>query len=143
MPVHLALKSHQPNRRGFYRSQNTFLHNSCFSLAVCNYLTMEREAMGLIYSGTKFRHYLLSYKFVFHVNHATLLYIATKSLLTDKIVRWYIDLGPSMQLIVSQFSSRDTTAILDDLPNFTLLHIEMTSLEPDDPNHGCTTWSIT
>jgi len=37
-----------------------------------NYHTTEREALGLIYSVTKFWHYLLGKKFVFHVDHQKL-----------------------------------------------------------------------
>ena len=50
-----------------------------------NYSTTEREALGLIFSITKFRHYLLGRKFTFHVDHAALLYIADKSSLTGKL----------------------------------------------------------
>ena len=34
-----------------------------------NYSTTEREALGMIYSVQKFRHYLLGYPFVFHIDH--------------------------------------------------------------------------
>ena len=53
-----------------------------------NYSTTERKALGLIFSVTKFRHYLLGHKFTFHVDHAALLYIADKSTLTGKLARW-------------------------------------------------------
>ena len=48
------------------------------STAECNYSTMEREALGLIYNINKFRHYLLGRNFTFHVDHATLLYLVGK-----------------------------------------------------------------
>jgi hypothetical protein len=40
-----------------------------------NYSTTEREALGMIYSVTKFRHYLLEKKFTFHVDHSALVYL--------------------------------------------------------------------
>ena len=55
------------------------------STAERNYSTTEREALGMIYSINKFRHYLLSKKFTFHVDHATLLYLASKQALRGKL----------------------------------------------------------
>ena len=53
-----------------------------------NYSTTEREALGMIYSVTKFRHYLLGRKFSFHIDHSTLLYLVSKASLTGKLARW-------------------------------------------------------
>ena len=55
-----------------------------------NYSTTEREALGMIYSVNKFHHYLLGRKFVFHVDHATLLYLVLKQFLTCKLARWVL-----------------------------------------------------
>ena len=49
---------------------------------------MEREALGMTYNVTKFRHYLLGRKFSFHVDHLALLYLVSKASLTDKLVQW-------------------------------------------------------
>ena len=51
---------------------------------------MEREALGMIYSINKFRHYLLGKKFTFHVGHAALLYLVSKQALTGKLARWML-----------------------------------------------------
>ena len=48
------------------------------STAERNYSTTEREALGMIYSINKFRHYLLGKKFTFHMDHAALLYLVSK-----------------------------------------------------------------
>ena len=53
-----------------------------------NYSTTEREALGMVYSVTKFRHYLLGRKFSFHVDHSALLYLVSKSPLTGKLAKW-------------------------------------------------------
>ncbi|OAE35251.1 hypothetical protein AXG93_1162s1270 [Marchantia polymorpha subsp. ruderalis] len=37
-----------------------------------NYTTTEREALGMVFAMKKFRHYLLGYEFVFHVDHYAL-----------------------------------------------------------------------
>jgi hypothetical protein len=55
------------------------------SKAERNYSTTEREALGMIYSVTKFRHYLLGKRFTFHVDHSALVYLVSKALLTGKL----------------------------------------------------------
>ena len=57
------------------------------STAERNYSTTEREALGMIYSINKFRHYLLGKKFTFHVDHAALLYLVPQQALTGKLAR--------------------------------------------------------
>ena len=47
-----------------------------------------REALGMVYSINKFRHYLLGKKFTFHVDHSALLYLVSKQELTGKLARW-------------------------------------------------------
>ena len=56
------------------------------SQAECNYLTAEREALGMIYNVTKFRHYLLGRKFSFHVDHSELLYLVSEASLIGKLL---------------------------------------------------------
>jgi hypothetical protein len=43
-----------------------------------NYSTTEREALAMVFSLHKFRHYLLGNKFVFYVNHMALVYLVNK-----------------------------------------------------------------
>ena len=43
-----------------------------------NYMTMEREGLGMVYVVKKFRHYLLANKFVFFTDHQALLYLMNK-----------------------------------------------------------------
>ena len=42
----------------------------------------------MVYSVTKYRHYLLGRKFSFHVDHSSLIYLVSKASLTRKIARW-------------------------------------------------------
>ena len=60
------------------------------SKAERNYSTTEREALGMIYSVTKFRHYLLGNRSTFHVDHSALLYLVNKPELTGKLARWML-----------------------------------------------------
>ena len=53
-----------------------------------NYSTTEREALGMVYNVTKYRHYLLGRKFSFHIDHSALLYLVSKASVTSKIARW-------------------------------------------------------
>ena len=55
-----------------------------------NYTVTEREALGMIFSVQKFRHYLLGNKFVFHVNHDALKYMINKPQLSGRIARWVL-----------------------------------------------------
>ena len=55
-----------------------------------NYSVTEREALGMIYSVQKFRHYLLGYPFVFHTDHDALKYMINKPLLSGRIARWIL-----------------------------------------------------
>ena len=57
------------------------------SKAERNYSVIEREAFGMVYSVTKYRHYLLGRKLSFHVDHSALLFLVSKALLTGKIAR--------------------------------------------------------
>jgi hypothetical protein len=48
------------------------------NVAEKNYSVTEREALGMIFSFQKFRHYLLGYKFTFYVDHDALKYMINK-----------------------------------------------------------------
>ncbi|OAE20446.1 hypothetical protein AXG93_4905s1460 [Marchantia polymorpha subsp. ruderalis] len=49
------------------------------SLAERKYTTTEREALGMVYSCKKFRHYLICYEFVFYVDHYALQHLVKKA----------------------------------------------------------------
>ena len=51
-----------------------------------NYMTMEREGMGIIYAVKKHRNYLLANKFLFFTDHQALLYLVNKPCNTGRIV---------------------------------------------------------
>jgi hypothetical protein len=53
-----------------------------------NYNTIEREALIMVYTLHKFRHYLLSDWFIFYVDHMALMYLVNKSQISNKIARW-------------------------------------------------------
>jgi hypothetical protein len=48
------------------------------SAAEKNYSVTEREGLGMVYLVQKYRHYLLGYKFTFHVDHDALKYMVNK-----------------------------------------------------------------
>ena len=52
------------------------------------YTTTEREALAVIYACKKFRHYLLGYRIVFHMDHDSLKYLVNKPDLSGRIARW-------------------------------------------------------
>ena len=41
----------------------------------------------MVYNVTKYRHHLLGWKFSFHVDHSTLIYLVSKASLTGKLAR--------------------------------------------------------
>jgi hypothetical protein len=55
-----------------------------------NYTTTEREALVVVYSCKKFRHYLLGYKVIFHTDHDSLKYLVNKPDLSGRIGRWIL-----------------------------------------------------
>ena len=60
------------------------------SQAEKNYSTTEKEALGMIYSISKFRHYLLGRKFTFHMDHSALLSLVNNHTLTGRLARWML-----------------------------------------------------
>ena len=54
------------------------------------YSVTEREALGMVYSIQQYRHYLLGYKFTFHVDHDALKYMINKPQLIGRIARWVL-----------------------------------------------------
>ena len=59
-----------------------------FSKAEQGYSTTEREALGMVFSVQKFRHYLLGKLFHFYVDHQALLYLINKVLIQGRLMRW-------------------------------------------------------
>ena len=54
------------------------------------YSTTEREALAIVYSCKKFRHYLFGYRIVFHTDHNSLKYLVNKPDLLGQIARWML-----------------------------------------------------
>ncbi|MCO5586775.1 hypothetical protein L7F22_040717 [Adiantum nelumboides] len=59
-----------------------------FSKAEQGYSTTEREALGMVFSGTNFWHYLLGKLFHFYVDHQALLYLINKVAIQGRLLRW-------------------------------------------------------
>ncbi len=55
-----------------------------------NYSTTKREALVMVYTLHKFKHYLLDNKIVFYVDHMALVYLVNKPQVLRKIVRWLL-----------------------------------------------------
>jgi len=43
-----------------------------------NYITTHTQALAMVYALHKFRHYMLSNKFTFYLNHMGLMYLVNK-----------------------------------------------------------------
>ena len=78
----------QEKQKGWYRP--IYYASKMLSPAEKNYTVTEREALGMVYALRKFRHYLLSNKVVFHVDHQALLYLVKKPQLTGRLARWML-----------------------------------------------------
>ena len=91
-----------------------------------NYSMTEHEALGMIYSVNKFRHYLVGCKFTFHVDHPTLLYLVSKQSLTWK---------PTEHTMTDYLSriENDENAIEgdDDFPDNRILRFSASGVETD------------
>ena len=115
------------------------------STAKKNYSTIEHEALGMIYSITKFFHYLLGRKFTFQVDHSTLLYLVNKQSLTGRLARWLLILQeldfdiqhrPGVQHAVADYLSRleskePIETEYDDLLDASLFTVDTTTLLGD------------
>jgi hypothetical protein len=55
-----------------------------------NYITIEREALPMVYVLHKFRHFLLGNKFVFNVDHMAMVYLVNKPQVFGRIARWLL-----------------------------------------------------
>ena len=60
------------------------------SKAEKNYTTTEKEALEMVYAVNKFRHYLLSNRFIFYVDHLALQYLLNKPQVSGKLARWLL-----------------------------------------------------
>jgi hypothetical protein len=122
------------------------------SKAERNYSTMEREALGMIYSVTKFCHYLLSKWFTFHVDHSALVYLVSKASLTGKLPRWTLLLQvyefeivhrPGAQHAVADYLSRlesgeALAGVADDFPNAGVMMVTQETGPRDNPKRWLT-----
>jgi hypothetical protein len=50
-----------------------------------NYFVTEREDLGVVYTVQKYRHFLLGYKFIFHVDNDAFKYMVNKPQLSGRI----------------------------------------------------------
>ena len=123
----------EPNwyRLVFYAGQK-------LSMAERNYSTTEREALGMIYSINKLRHYLLGRKFTFHVDHLALVYLVCKQELTGKLARWTFLLQefefdilhrPGAQHAIADYlshleSGEEGLGVHDDFPDAQVFQVE-------------------
>ena len=64
--------------------------NRFLNSAEKNYSTTEREALAMIYSVGKFRHYLLANHFFFYVDHQALIYLVNRPVVSGRIARWML-----------------------------------------------------
>ena len=78
----------QKNSKG--HDQPIYFSSWQLSAVEKNYSVTESEALGMLYFVQKYRHYLLGYKFTFHVNHDALKYMINKPQLSGQIARWIL-----------------------------------------------------
>lgn len=67
-----------------------FFANRLLSNAKHNNSLTEREALGMVYSIQKFRHYLLETPFTFYVDHQALMYLVNKPIIQGQVSRWLL-----------------------------------------------------
>ena len=106
--------------------------------AECNYSTTEHEALGMVFSLHKFRHYLLANPFTFYTDHQALKYLVNKPLHHGRICRWLllfqefefdVVVRPGQENVGPDHLSRlergeEAIGIEDELPDAHLFRIE-------------------
>jgi len=55
-----------------------------------NYITIEKETLAMVYALHKFKHSLLSNRFVYYVDHMAFAYLVNKPQVYGKIVGWLL-----------------------------------------------------
>ncbi|MCO5585886.1 hypothetical protein L7F22_039820 [Adiantum nelumboides] len=75
----------QPNGKADYP---IYFAGRRFSKAEQGYSITEREALGMVFNATKFRHYLMGRLFYFYVDHQALLYLINKVIIQGRLIRW-------------------------------------------------------
>ena len=123
------------------------------STAEKNYSVTEREGLGMIYSVQKYRHYLLGYKFTFHVDHDALKYMVNKPQLSGRIARWVlllqefdftVTVRPGKRHANADFLSRlsedvNPESINDSFPDAHIFHVDVIPIEYAEVIHYLTT----
>ena len=126
----------QEKDKGWYKL--VYYASRMLTKAEHNYSVTEREALGMIYSLNKFRHYLLSNKVIFHVDHWALIYLIAKPYLTGRLARWMLLLqefdfsiihtSGKLHAVADYLSRLETgepaTGINDELPNVELFQMK-------------------
>ena len=111
-----------------------------------NYSVTECEGLGMVYSVQKYRHYLLGYKFTFHIDHDALKYMVNKPQLSGRIARWVlllqefdfdVDVRPGKKHANANFLSRlskevNPTSIDDSLHDAHLFNVDVIPVEYAD-----------
>jgi hypothetical protein len=104
-----------------------------------NYNTTNKEVLTMVFSLHKFKHYLLSNKFVFYVDHMALVYLVNIPQVSGRIVRWLllfleydfiVVYKPSrIHLVVDALSrlpdSTESTCVSDRTTNVSLFFIRL------------------
>jgi hypothetical protein len=123
------------------------------SAAEKNYSVTERESLGMVYSVQKYRHYLLGYKFTFHVDHDALKYMVNKPQLSGRLTRWVlllqefdftVNVRPGKKHANADFLSRmseeiNPESIDDSFPDAHLFNVEIILAEYADVIHYLST----
>jgi hypothetical protein len=108
-----------------------------------NYSTTKREALAMIYSVGKFRHYLLANHFVFYVDHQALIYLVNRPVVSERIARWMLLLQeydfevaykPGRSHVMADHLSRiesgeDPSEVQDQFPDASLFMVHVQPFE--------------
>ena len=115
-----------------------------------NYIVTEKEFLAVIYSISKFIHYIIGYPVVLYTDHFAIKYLANKPITNGRVTRWLILLqefditikdGPGNENLVADFLSRvpmtdDLVAVENQFPDEHLFAVTMkTSWYADVANY--------
>ncbi len=83
-----------------------------------NYMTMEHEALTMVYALHKVRHYLLGNLFVFLVDHTIVIYLVNKPQVSRCITQWlFLCLEYDLKVIYKPTKSHNVVDALSIFPN--------------------------
>jgi hypothetical protein len=114
-----AILAHNPTSK---IGQPVMYSSKLLNYVEINYITIEREALAMVYALQKFKHYLLGNMFTLYVDHMALVYLVNKPQVFHRLTKWILlFLIYDFKIVYKPSRSHLMANALSTLPNQTRL----------------------